>query len=115
MDHAAFEGEQNVTRITVVLILLDGVFGILLCELILQFHRDDWKTVDENAEIQSQLSCVLRVAELPSHAEDVLLVHFLLLPVVLRRREIEHNQVCRINLNAITKNIDNATLGQFSL
>ena len=37
MHHAAFEGEQHLSGVSVILILLDGIVHILLGQLVLQF------------------------------------------------------------------------------
>ena len=47
MNHATLEREQEVMEVPVFLILAHGVFSILLCELVLQLHRDDRKSVDK--------------------------------------------------------------------
>ena len=62
VNHASFEGEQKVMEIPVFLILAHSIFGILLCELILQLHCDDRKAVDEQADIQRQFTSILRIA-----------------------------------------------------
>ena len=46
-------------EIAVFLVLAHSIFGILLCELVLQLHCDNRKAVDEQANIQSQLSSIL--------------------------------------------------------
>ncbi|MCM1530582.1 MAG: hypothetical protein NC093_11405, partial [Alistipes sp.] len=89
MHHAAFKREQNVIRLTVILVLLNGIGGESTCEGILQFHYDDKETVNENTQIEGELSSVRCVAELPCHAKNVLLIHLMLLLVIFCRGEIE--------------------------
>ena len=101
-------------RIAVFLVLADSIFRILLCELVFQLHRDDRKAVDKQANIQRQLSGILRITQLPRHAEDIFLIHDSGLLVILGRRQIEHDEVCRVDLHTIAKHINDTTLGDFS-
>ena len=114
MHHAALEGEQEIVEISVFLILTHGVFRILLCELVFQLHRDDRKAVDKQADIQSQLPSILRIAQLPWHAEDIFLIHDSGLLVILGRCQVEHDEVCRIDLHTITQDIDYAALSDLA-
>ena len=101
-------------EISVFLVLTYGVFCVLLCELVLQLHCDDWKAVDEQADIQCQLPGILRIAQLPCHTEDVLLIHDSGLLVILGRSQVEHDEVCRIDLHAIAQHIYNAALSNLA-
>ena len=114
MNHATLEGEQQIMKISVFLILAHSVFCILLCKLVLQLHCDNREAVDEQANIQSQFSCILRIAQLPCHAEDVLLIHDSGLLVIFGRCQIEHDEICRINLHAIAQYINDASLSDLS-
>ena len=59
MHHAAFELEQHLSGITVILVLLNGIINILLCDLILEFKCNNWETIDKYAQIQCQFGCIL--------------------------------------------------------
>ena len=114
MNHATLEREQEVMEVPVFLILAHSIFCVLLCELVFQLHRDDRKSVDKQANIQRQLSGILRITQLPRHAEDVLLVHDSGLLVIFGRSQVKHDKICRIDLYAIAQHIDNAAFGDFS-
>ena len=47
MHHAAFELEQQLSWVTIGLVLLNRIVHILLCELILQLKSDDRQAIDE--------------------------------------------------------------------
>ena len=59
MNHATLEGEQQIMKIPIFLILAHSIFGILLCELVFQLHCDNREAVDKQADIQSQLPSIL--------------------------------------------------------
>ena len=59
MHHAAFELEQHLSGITVILVLLNGIINILLCDLILEFKCNNRETIDKYAQIQCQFGCIL--------------------------------------------------------
>ena len=52
---------------------------------------------------------------MPGHAENVLFKERLRLCIIFRRRQVEHDEVCRVNLDAIAQHINNATLRQLTL
>ena len=56
MDHAAAELEQQLARVAVALVLLDGVLDGLLGEAVLQLERGDRQAVDEQAEVERELA-----------------------------------------------------------
>ena len=101
-------------KISVFLILPHSIFGVLLCELVFQLHRNDRKTVDKQTNVKCQLLSVLRIAQLPCHAENVFLKHDFSLFVVFGRRQIEHDEICRIHFHAVAQHIDNTALGDLS-
>ena len=59
MNHATLEGEQQIMKIPIFLILAHSIFGILLCQLVFQLHCDNREAVDKQADIQSQLPSIL--------------------------------------------------------
>lgn len=59
MHHAALELEQHLSGITVILVLLNGIINILLCDLILEFKCNNRETIDKYAQIQCQFGCIL--------------------------------------------------------
>ena len=113
MHHTPFEREQRVPRIAIFLILLNGICCRLTSEMILELNRDDRKTVDEQAKVEREFRSVNGIAKLPCHTEDILFKHLLRLLVVFRRREIEHDEIRRVGLHAVSKNINDAALRDF--
>ena len=71
MHDAAAELEQQLPRIAVALVLLDGVLDRLLGQAVLQLERGDRQAVDEQAEVERELRLVAAVAQLPGDAEAV--------------------------------------------
>ena len=61
MHDAALEAEQLLCRVSVRFILLDRISGILQCELILQLHRNDRKTIQENAKVKREAAIFLGI------------------------------------------------------
>ena len=59
MRHAAFELEQHLSGITVILVLLNGIINILLCNLILELKCNNREAIDKYAQIQCQFGCIL--------------------------------------------------------
>ena len=47
MHHAAFELEQHLSRIAIILVLLDSIIHILLCKLVFEFKGDDRQSIDK--------------------------------------------------------------------
>ena len=47
MHHAAFELEQHLSRIAIILVLPDSIIYILLCELVFEFKGDDRQSIDK--------------------------------------------------------------------
>ena len=86
MHHAAFEGKKRLARIAVIFVLLHSIVYILLCKLVFQLKGDNRQTVYKNAHIKGQLPGILCIAELTSHAENVLSKHLPCLGIVLGRR-----------------------------
>ena len=52
VHHAAAELEQQLARIAVALVLLDGILDGLLGEAVLQLEGGDGQAVDEQAEVE---------------------------------------------------------------
>ena len=48
MNHASFEGEQSISRVSVGFVLLHRVIGVLLCELVFQLKGDYRQPIDKN-------------------------------------------------------------------
>ena len=71
VDHAAAELEQQLARVAVALVLLDGVVDRLLGEAVLQLEGGDRQAVDEQAQVERELRLVAAVAELAGDAEAV--------------------------------------------
>ena len=61
MNRTPLELEQQLARIAVAFVLLNGVRDGLLGELVLQLKGDDGQTVDEDAEVKRQPSRVLAI------------------------------------------------------
>ena len=70
-DDAAAELEQQLARVAVALVLLDGVLDGLLGEAVLQLEGGDRQAVDEQAQVERELRLVRAVAELARDAEAV--------------------------------------------
>ena len=115
MNHASFEGEQSISRVSVGFVLLHRIIGVLLCELVFQFKSDYRQPIDKNTQVQSQLARILGITELTGHAENVLFKQLPGLDIVFSRCQIKHDEIDRIHLDAIAQNIDDASLGEFAL
>ena len=71
VDDAAAELEQQLPRVAVALVLLDGVLDGLLGQAVLQLERGDRQAVDEQAQVEGELRLVAAVAQLARDAEAV--------------------------------------------
>ncbi len=72
MDSAAAWSEERICGRPVFLILFDGVLVGLASIAVLEFHRNDGKTVEEDTDIQGIHRLLSRVMKLAGDAEDVL-------------------------------------------
>ena len=115
MHHAAAELEEFLTRVAVVLVLLDGVFHRLLGQAVLQLEGSDGQAVDEQAEIERQLRLVAAVAQLAGDAEAVGGVERLSLGVAQRRCAEEEVDVVRTVFDAVAQHIDRTALADLAL
>lgn len=115
MHHAALELEQQLPWVTVSLVLLNGIVHILLGQLIFQLKGDDRQAVDEDAHIQRQPGGIRGILKLPGHAENVPFKERLRFCIVFRGCQVEHDEVCWVNLDTIAQHINNATLRQLTL
>ena len=68
----ALEPEDELLRVPVALVLLDGVGDGLLRQAVLQLERADRKPVDEQGDVEGELGLVLGVVELAGDGEAVL-------------------------------------------
>ena len=71
VDHAAAELEQQLARVAVALVLLDGVLDGLLGQAVLQLERGDRQAVDEQRRGRVRGGLVAAVAKLAGDAEAV--------------------------------------------
>ena len=74
VDSAAARSEEWICGRPVFLVLLDGVLVGLASIAVLELHRDDRETVEEDTDIQGVHGLLSRVMKLACDAEDVLLV-----------------------------------------
>ena len=70
VDHAAAELEQQLARVAVALVLLDGVLDGLLGQAVLELERRDRQAVDEERQIERMRRLVAAVAKLAGDAEN---------------------------------------------
>ena len=74
VHHAAAELEQQLARVAVALVLLDGVLDRLLGQAVLQLEGGDRQAVDEQAQVERAARLVPAVGELARDREAVLRV-----------------------------------------
>ena len=115
MDHAAAELEQQLARVAVLLVLLDGVLDRLLGQAVFQLERGDGQAVDEQARVEGKLRLVAAVAELAGDAETVLGEPLGRLGVAGRGRAVEQVDMVRAVLDAVPQHVDDAPLGDLAL
>ena len=115
MDHAAFECEEQFTRIAVLLILAHGVRHVLLGQLVFELAGDDRQAVDEDAQVQRQLHVVIGIRQLTSHAEDIPVEKFRRFFVLRGRGHIEQNELGGVDGNAFPQHVDDAAFGDLAL
>jgi len=68
---AAAELKEELFRVPVVLVLIDGIVNGLFGQPVFQFEGGNGKSVDEKAEIQGEPRFIGAVAKLPGDAEKV--------------------------------------------
>ena len=107
--------EQFLPWVPVPLVLLHCVFHRLLGQAVLQLEGGDGETVDEQPQVEREPGLVAAVAELPGHAESVLVVQEVG-PLVPRRRGAIH-QVNAMGpvADAVAEHLDGAALGDLTL
>ena len=115
MNHAALESKEIFSWVAVILILLNSIVRILFGQLIFKFKSNDGQTVNKYAQIKSHFACVLGIAELSCHAEDILFEVIFCRLIVFVWREIKHNKVSGINLYSVAKHSNNTAFGKLSL
>ena len=93
---------------SLILILLDCVFIILLGQLILQFHRDDGQTVQKNANIQRQKRIELGILQLSRNTKDILFVQDRRIRVFGGRPDIEQIQLQMLVSHTFAEQLDHA-------
>src|SRR5271157_6641503 len=71
MGHAASELKEQFAGITIPHVLLHGVIDGLLRQAVLQLECGDGQAINEEAQVEGELTFVLAVAELTRDAEDV--------------------------------------------
>ena len=71
VDHAAAKLEDQLARVAVAPILLDGVLDGLLGQAVLELESGDGQAVDEQGQIERELGLVAAVAQLAGDAEAV--------------------------------------------
>ena len=112
---AAAELEEQLARVAVALVLLDGVLDRLLGQAVLQLEGGDRQAVDEQAEVERELRLVAAVAELAGDAEAVRRVALGGLGVAGRGRAVEEVDVVRAVLDAVAQHVDHAALADLAL
>src|ERR1035441_7967360 len=115
MDNTPTELEQQLSWITVALVLLNGVLNRLFCELVLQLEGGDGESIDENAEIERQLRLVLAIPELASDTEDVCSKLLNRLGVPGGRATVKQIDVGRTVVDALSQDINNTALCDLTL
>ena len=115
VDDAAAELEQQLARVAVALVLLDGVVDRLLGEAVLQLEGGDRQAVDEQRQVERELRLVAAVAQLAGDAEAVRARSARPPSRCPARRAVEQVEVVRAVLDAIAQHIDHAALGDLAL
>src|SRR5271157_1455352 len=109
------ELEEQLSWVSVSLVLLDCVFHCLFSEAILEFKGGEGKAVDEDGKIKSELGLILAVLQLPRDAEDIVCKAFRCLDVAGRGCAEEEIYKNRAVLNTFSQDIHHSPLGYFSL
>ena len=115
MHHAALELKEQFARVTVVLILSDGIIHTLLGEAVLQLKRDDRQAVDKQAHIQRKAGLVGRKLQLAGDAENILTKAFVCGGIVFRRSLVKKVKSRGIGVYSFAQYIHNAAFGDFTL
>ena len=113
--HAASELEEFLAGVAVALVLFHGVLNRLLGETVLQLERGNRQAVDEQTEIECELSLVTAVAELACDREAVLGVAFSSDGIAGRRRTVEEFDVMRPILDPLAEHVDHAAPADLAL
>ncbi len=71
VSEAAPELKQQLARVTVAFVLLNGIFNGLLRQAVLQLEGGDGQSVDKDAQVERELGFVFAVAKLARDAETV--------------------------------------------
>ena len=100
MHDAAAELEEQLPRVAVAAVLLDGVLHRLLGQVVLQLKGGDGQAVDEQAQVQGAPRLVAAVAQLAGDAEAVGGKALGGLDVARRGRAVEQVQRVRAVLDA---------------
>ena len=115
VDEAAAELEEQLARVAVPTVLLDGVVDGLLREAVLQLEGGDREPVDEEAEVEGTRGVVGAVAELPGDAEDVAGVLLGRAGIAWRGRAVEQVDVRGQVGHAAAEDVHHATLRDLAL
>ena len=113
--HAPAEREQRLARVSVALVLLDGVLDGLFGQAVLQLERGDRQAVDEERKVQGALGLGEAVAELPRDRETVLAVALSGEGIAGRRRAVEEIDLVLPVLEAPAEEVDGAALADLAL
>ena len=115
MRHAAALPEKLLARVAVVLVLANGVLDRLLGEAVLQLERDDGQAVDEQNEVEREVSPAGAVTQLASYGEAVLGVQRSRRFVAGRRSGVEQVQAVLAVIDSVAENFNHAALADFGL
>ena len=113
--HAPPEPEDQLARVAVALVLLDGLLDGLLGDVVLELEGRHRQPVDEDREIQGQGSGAGAEVQLPGDGEAVEGEQLAGPDVARRRRGVEEVDVVLAVLDALAEHGHDAVLGDLAL
>ena len=112
---APAEAEDQLARVAVPLVLLDGVVERLLGDVVLQLERGDGQPVDERRQVEGECGLAGAVTQLPGDAEPVPGEQLGGALVPGRRGRVEEVEVVGAVLHAGPQHVHDAVLGDLAL
>ena len=112
MYGTAFLLQEEFLRVSIRLILGDGILVGLPSIVILQLEGSKRKTIDKDDEVYL-IGILLGIHHLADNTKDVLLVRFLSTRIEFRWQRIVEVECSAIELISLSKHIHHSSLGDF--
>jgi hypothetical protein len=115
MNEASSKLEEELTRISVALVLPNGIVNALLRELVLELEGRYREPIDEEREVKRELRIVLAVLKLPGDAEQVRFPSLHRLLIARRRGAIEELDLCWTVSDSLSEDVHDSPFCDFAL